>query len=601
MGFIDELLVKIGLTGDREFKRQIRSVRRDTERETKGMVNSFKSVATAVKTFIGAAIVREAGRAVIALTQLAERQRVLEASSKRLAAGIGQNYQHIERAITKGLNGAISRIDALKFANQAILLGLPVTTQSMEELSRTALRLGRAMNVGPEQALESLVVGIGRQSKLWLDNLGIIIDTEAAYRKMADELGVTVEQLTDAQKKMAFWNTTMEAARAKSQELGDVTASLDENWARFQARIENIAAAFGSVLVPKLDAALIRLNKMLDWAEKFGSVGSSAANALGTVVRTMASTNPLGHAAMLGFDALTAGGAKGSGGPLRPLDLGNPFGINFGPPSVLRPDYHTGPLPAPGFRSPTIRDASAKFQTRDTFSAATGEFGKALDVPMIKEKAKKAAKVAFVEFESIPDKMGDSFESNLMKMEAQMQAFGLKGRGIFGGMANMRAGFSSLGMGGENKTLKALSDVAGKIAGVGQIIGGVVGIASAFGIGGPSFEEQVKSMSDSDLRAIAGREDIGNLPFSNIADDARTAKAEIERRRTQGSQTIGGTVTTLTDATGKLMLAETSSMNSAVQQYLPYLETMDLSLRSLAAGGINADTLTRNRRAAGVG
>ena len=76
----------------------------------------------------------------------------------------------------------------------------------MAKLFDTAQRLGQAIGVDTAHALESLTTGMGRQSKLMLDNLGIIVKTEDAYKNYAKANDRTVESLTDVEKKMAFKN-----------------------------------------------------------------------------------------------------------------------------------------------------------------------------------------------------------------------------------------------------------------------------------------------------------------------------------------------------------------------------------------------------------
>jgi hypothetical protein len=191
----------------------------------------------------------------------------------------------------------------------------------------------------------------------------------------------------------------------------------------------------------------------------------------------------------------------------------------------------------------------------------------------------------------------------MRNIELQMQAMGLKGAGIFGGIAGMRAGASSLGIGsGQNQTLKALGDLTGKIAGVGQIVSGALGIAQAFGIGGPSVATQIKGADDATLREMAARGQTASGFGANVQRHyADLAGAELASRRTSGSQTVSGTVTTMTDVTGRNMLAEIGAMNSASQKYLPYLEEIAANTRAIASGGISAMTATRTRNAAGVG
>ena len=74
---------------------------------------------------------------------------------------------------------------------------------------------------------------------MWLDNLGIVIRVEDVYKKLAIQTGVNVEALDANAKKLAFFNEVMRVASTKSNELGDQTKSLGENWDTVMAKIKN--------------------------------------------------------------------------------------------------------------------------------------------------------------------------------------------------------------------------------------------------------------------------------------------------------------------------------------------------------------------------
>jgi hypothetical protein len=75
--------------------------------------------------------------------------------------------------------------------NRALALGAANNAEQFGELSRTAITLGRALGVDATFAMESLSLGIGRQSRLILDNLGLIVSVETANKKYAAALGKT--------------------------------------------------------------------------------------------------------------------------------------------------------------------------------------------------------------------------------------------------------------------------------------------------------------------------------------------------------------------------------------------------------------------------
>ena len=71
-----------------------------------------------------------------------------------------------------------------------MILGVTKNTDEMAEMFDIAQRLGRALGVDAAHSVESLITGIGRQSRLMLDNIGIIVDSEKAYESYANSLMV---------------------------------------------------------------------------------------------------------------------------------------------------------------------------------------------------------------------------------------------------------------------------------------------------------------------------------------------------------------------------------------------------------------------------
>ena len=152
----------------------------------------------------------------------------LETAFQRLAAGAGQSSSEMIAALKQGSRGLVSEYDLMTSANKAMLLGLPVTSQSMGQLSNAATTLGKAMGLSATKSLDDLITALGRSSPMILDNLGLTVKVGEANRKYAEELGITVGQLTEADKKTAFYVEAMRKAEEKTKELGKQTKTLGE-------------------------------------------------------------------------------------------------------------------------------------------------------------------------------------------------------------------------------------------------------------------------------------------------------------------------------------------------------------------------------------
>ena len=159
--------------------------------------------------------------------------------------------------LKKATNNTMSEFDIFQQSNNAMILGITKNADEMAEMFDVAQRLGRALGRDTTSSVESLITGIGRQSRLMLDNIGIIVDTEQAYKTYAKELGKSTDKLTDQEKKQAFLNATMESARDKVKGLGKETLTASDNFQIANTAFENTSKTIGELLEP-LVASLAR-------------------------------------------------------------------------------------------------------------------------------------------------------------------------------------------------------------------------------------------------------------------------------------------------------------------------------------------------------
>ncbi|MEK9644147.1 MAG: hypothetical protein VW547_01245 [Alphaproteobacteria bacterium] len=142
------------------------------------------------------------------------------------------------RTATRGL---VSDYELMEQANLALTMGSVKNVTEFNTLAKTAQTLGRALGVDAAFALQSLNVGMARQSKLILDNLGLMIDVEKANRNYATALGTTVDKLTDAQKAEAFRVEVMSQAKTLTEGLGESTYTAGDAFRVMVTELKNTA------------------------------------------------------------------------------------------------------------------------------------------------------------------------------------------------------------------------------------------------------------------------------------------------------------------------------------------------------------------------
>ena len=147
-------------------------------------------------------------------------------------------------------NGTMSEFDLFQQANNAMVLGVTKNSDEMAHMFDVAQRLGAALGKDTRHSVESLITGIGRQSRLMLDNIGIIVKSDEAYEKYAKSLDTTADKLTDAQKKQAFLTATMEAADKKLESVGEEVISYSARLQIASARMADMRVEIGNRLLP---------------------------------------------------------------------------------------------------------------------------------------------------------------------------------------------------------------------------------------------------------------------------------------------------------------------------------------------------------------
>jgi len=162
--------------------------------------------------------------------------------------GASENSSKALEKLKEATNGTMSEFDLFQQANNAMILGVTKNSDEMAEMFDIAQRLGRALGRDTKTSVESLITGIGRQSRLMLDNIGIIADTRKANEDYARSLNKNASELTDSEKKQAFLNATMEAAREKVSLLNEVTGSSQDQLDAFGAAMDNLAVNIGEGL-----------------------------------------------------------------------------------------------------------------------------------------------------------------------------------------------------------------------------------------------------------------------------------------------------------------------------------------------------------------
>ncbi|KKL73494.1 hypothetical protein LCGC14_2074340 [marine sediment metagenome] len=180
----------------------------------------------------------------------------------RTAAQFNQSSDEIVEAMEKASGGTISNLDMMQSASRSMILGVAEDSEEFTRLMEIARDRARVFGLSTTQAFNDLTLGIGRQSRLILDNLGIIVRIEDANKNYAKELGKTVKELTDVEKRQGFLNTVLEQGEATIDRTALATRNASEEYLHQRAELDNLINAVQQSFLPVISLILSGFNSL---------------------------------------------------------------------------------------------------------------------------------------------------------------------------------------------------------------------------------------------------------------------------------------------------------------------------------------------------
>jgi len=176
---------------------------------------------------------------IAALNKLTKASIDLETVSTATSMQFGKNAEYILQKLNKVSGGTVSNNDLILASNRAMVLGVTTNIDEMAKLLEFSRIRARAMGITTTQAFNDIATGIGRNSPLILDNLGIITKGWAGEAAAAGK----------AYDVQFVLNKVLEQAATESKKLGELQNNAADKAERFKTAIANLSAAIGDRLV----------------------------------------------------------------------------------------------------------------------------------------------------------------------------------------------------------------------------------------------------------------------------------------------------------------------------------------------------------------
>lgn len=232
--------------GIAEVKKQMMSMEKTSTAATKKVDTGWQSLKKAIMgvsvAYLGKQLLSFGNKALGAFAKV-ENQTV--AADRRLKE-YGTTWEEVRDKMRKATGNMISDADLLKQTTRGLAFGFDPS--QIEEFATIARGAAQELGEDIDYMFESLVTGTARQSKLWIDNLGIIIDTNEANAEYAKEIGKSADKLSDFEKKQAFTNAVLKEGNKQFGEAGRKSAGLQGTMAQLTAIWDNFTVIVGGFL-----------------------------------------------------------------------------------------------------------------------------------------------------------------------------------------------------------------------------------------------------------------------------------------------------------------------------------------------------------------
>lgn len=182
------------------------------------------------------------GAAFRGLGQAMETKNMVEGLNQ-LGAAVGRNLGGLSVRVSELTGGAISMREAMQAV--ALTSSGGMSSKNIERLASVARSASLALGVSMPDAMSRLSRGITKLEPELLDELGIMTRLEPATQAYARELGKTVTQLTDFERRQAFANAVLAEGEAK---FGAITNLQTNPYDRLISSLKNLAQEGAEVI-----------------------------------------------------------------------------------------------------------------------------------------------------------------------------------------------------------------------------------------------------------------------------------------------------------------------------------------------------------------
>ena len=212
--------------------------------------SGFKRLGSAVKG-MGIGYAALAGAAIGFGTAAVKQALKAETAMQSFNLILGDTADTMLEEMRNASRGMISDFELVSNANAALALG--IQKDDIPGLLQVAAARSKMFGRTASEAFNDLAIGIGRQSRMILDNLGIILDLDKVYGEYATTLGITADEVRNLYAKEALSNAIIKESTGIIAAQNFMLETHEEKIQRVTASWENLKEKLGNVILKYVD------------------------------------------------------------------------------------------------------------------------------------------------------------------------------------------------------------------------------------------------------------------------------------------------------------------------------------------------------------
>jgi hypothetical protein len=192
-----------------------------------------------------------------------------QATALKLMSKSGDDLNNVLDRSVEITKGVVNQYDILGSVNQLMMKGFELSSTSLEKLIDVSAIYSSVTGQDVNSVMQMLAMASQRERDATFEKMGVYIDTDVVLQKYADTMGITIEQLGEAEKSTVLLENAMDKMKAKFEETGLSASSLESPITHALKAVETAFAQVTDYIVGKVAELYLWLIKkseeLLGW------------------------------------------------------------------------------------------------------------------------------------------------------------------------------------------------------------------------------------------------------------------------------------------------------------------------------------------------